>query len=392
MKRRSFAMLLLLLALCLSGCGTGSSSAPIAVLTPTPKAIPLIYSGTPAPTGIPIVTFTPVPTPTPTPTPTPAPTPTPKPTRKPTPRPTPTPEGLCGARYWPDSFRYDGEVSQTEDTYVSENVDVSIERYTDSSTFHKRITYYVADIKIQDVRSFRTAWSDTTPVGKNTQLMSKFDSQVSPIVSMNGDYIAARKIGIVVRNGKSYRSAETKNFDICALMKDGELKIFEANTFTPKEVLSYDPWQCWCFGPSLLNENGKAKTKFHSSLTGANPRSALGYYEPGHYCFVTVDGRQQGYSMGLDLSELALLMQKLGCSVAYNMDGGASSQMRFLGTRVNKPSASRTIPDIIYITEPPDAPLPDGWTDKYYAVAGTPEPQRTSNPGPTRRPTPTPVG
>jgi exopolysaccharide biosynthesis protein len=36
-----------------------------------------------------------------------------------------------------------------------------------------------------------------------------------------------------------------------------------------------------------------------------NPRSAIGYYEPGHYCFIVVDGRQNGYSDGMTLDELA---------------------------------------------------------------------------------------
>ena len=60
-------------------------------------------------------------------------------------------------------------------------------------------------------------------------------------------------------------------------------------------------------------------------VQGLNPRSAVGYYEPGHYCFVVIDGRQPGYSKGATLMQLAQLFESLGCKEAYNLDGGKSA-------------------------------------------------------------------
>ena len=37
-------------------------------------------------------------------------------------------------------------------------------------------------------------------------------------------------------------------------------------------------------------------------ISGGNPRSCIGYYEPGHYCFVIVDGRQK-QSAGVTLRD-----------------------------------------------------------------------------------------
>ncbi len=113
-----------------------------------------------------------------------------------------------------------------------------------------------------------------------------------------------------------------------------------------------DPWQAWCFGPALLDENGKAKDVFNSGLTGPNPRTVLGYYAPGHYCFVVVDGRRSKYSAGMTFFQLSRFMESLGCKAAYNLDGGDSSVMAFDGRRVSSPSAIRKIPDAIYICEP----------------------------------------
>lgn len=77
----------------------------------------------------------------------------------------------------------------------------------------------------------------------------------------------------------------------------------------------------------------------------------LGYYEPGHYCFVVVDGRVK-HSAGLNMENLAKLMADLGCKQAYNFDGGDTSQMYWNGAICNTPSGNRSQVDIIYLVEP----------------------------------------
>ena len=83
-----------------------------------------------------------------------------------------------------------------------------------------------------------------------------------------------------------------------------------------------------------------------------NPRSAIGYYEPGHYCFVVVDGRQDGYSYGLRIPELAAIFEELGCTEAYNLDGGGSAVMVFNHEKYSRQSnGGRDLGDIIYVAE-----------------------------------------
>ena len=132
-------------------------------------------------------------------------------------------------------------------------------------------------------------------------------------------------------------------------------------TYSPKEISAdfieaRDPWITWNFGPMLLDSEGQPLEKYNypDSIEGSNPRSALGYYEPGHYCFVVIDGRQNGYSMGLSIPELAELMAELGCKAAYNLDGGISAQMTWRDALVNSPKSSRSIRDIVYIAESED--------------------------------------
>ena len=59
-----------------------------------------------------------------------------------------------------------------------------------------------------------------------------------------------------------------------------------------------------------------------------HPRTAIGANESGEILWlVVVDGRQKGFSEGMDMHELATIMKELGCWRATNMDGGGSSVM-----------------------------------------------------------------
>lgn len=98
-----------------------------------------------------------------------------------------------------------------------------------------------------------------------------------------------------------------------------------------KDLMENGTYQSWIFGPSLLDENGKAKNDFLTwdYIKESHPRTAIGYYELGHYCLLVVDGRQKNYSRGMFLDETAKLFEDLGCKAAYNLDGGHCSFMTF---------------------------------------------------------------
>ncbi len=87
--------------------------------------------------------------------------------------------------------------------------------------------------------------------------------------------------------------------------------------------------------------NGKINPNLEA---GAAPRTAIGLKEDGSIILYTIDGRQSGYSYGVQLKTLAARMQELGCIDALNLDGGGSTQMSVQlpgsddSTLVNKPS------------------------------------------------------
>jgi Phosphodiester glycosidase len=84
-----------------------------------------------------------------------------------------------------------------------------------------------------------------------------------------------------------------------------------------------------------------------------HPRTAVAKLKDGKFLMVTVDGRQAGFSVGMNLNELAEFLLELGATDAMNLDGGGSTTMFLDGKIVNKPSdkeGERSVSDAILVT------------------------------------------
>ncbi len=287
--------------------------------------------------------------PEPTPSPTPAPTPAPTPTPTPEPTPTPTPEpGTFGAK-WGAIFTDEGVVYQGENYYQNENVYVVIRVHHD-----EKLTYTVADIYIRDISCLKTGFARDRYKGHSEDPLEQA-IRADALIALTGDFYSHEKRGLVIRNGEVYRT-ELSDWDVCVLFKDGTMRTYSSQEAKNSldDILAAEPWQSWCFGPKLLSKDGLPVTKedMNTTVWPKNPRNAIGYYEPGHYCFVNVDGRQGSYSQGMNMDELSELMYSLGCTEAYNLDGGATAAIIWQDAIFNKPAGGgRPVPDIIYIDE-----------------------------------------
>lgn len=235
------------------------------------------------------------------------------------------------------------EVISTDTYYSSEQITVTLTNVESGG-----IVYHVEDIYIQNVENLRTAFAEDTygkGIREETLEMAVNNNAVAAI---NGDYYGNGDNGVVIRNGVLYRSEP--DADVFVMYYDGTMKAFSEREFDADTEMANGAYQAWCFGPILV-ENGEALSGFSGNISGDNPRTAIGYYEPGHYCFVCVDGRSDE-SDGVSLNELANLMEELGCESAYNLDGGKSSVMTFGSEVVNVAvDGGRRISNIIYIAE-----------------------------------------
>jgi len=102
-------------------------------------------------------------------------------------------------------------------------------------------------------------------------------------------------------------------------------------------------------GPRLIKGGqiyiSKHEEKFRSDVAkGRAARTAVGITSDNKLIFVTVDGKprrkikkDEGFSMGMSLTELAYFLQSAGAVEALNLDGGGSTTMVINGCVINRP-------------------------------------------------------
>ena len=242
--------------------------------------------------------------------------------------------------------KYTDTVIVTENSYSSPDISVTVTEETLGQT-----TYYLADIYVRDITSFRSALANDTYGSGFRDSIENMALLNNALLAVNGDYYGNTNEGVVIRNGVIYRANST-NCDVCVLYYDGTMRVMPGSSFSVEEAVEQGAWQAWTFGPALLNTDGSVLTSFASTnrIISANPRTAIGYYEPGHYCLVVVDGR--GESAGITLPDLSRLFYDLGCRAAYNLDGGNSSVMVWNNEVINNPSGGgRESSDALLIAE-----------------------------------------
>ncbi len=270
---------------------------------------------------------------------------------------------------WHQKFadKFTDQVISTDTSYSSPNlaVELTYGSYKTGVIDHSEngnhekygsdVSYVLADIYVGDITCFQTCFAqDTYGVGYSEKL-TEMSARMKSILAVNGDSYSNsrhRDNGTIIRNGVIYRSQPT-DMETCVLNWDGTMKIYSPEELDTQILIDSGAYQSWIFGPSLLDQNGKAKTSFQTwdYIRESHPRTAIGYYEPGHYCLLVVDGRQPT-TRGMFLEEMSAFFEQLGCQAAYNLDGGHCSFMTLQDQVVNHPyKAEHQVEDGIFITE-----------------------------------------
>lgn len=213
------------------------------------------------------------------------------------------------------------------------------------------LSYWVADVQIQDAATMKTVLSDGSTVSAMAQ-------DTDAVLAINGDDYGTHSYGVILRNGELLRAHDTTRH-MLIVDSDGNMRLVRDRKANPYKALaeqlqSEQVWQAFEFGPALV-ENGQALSfpdafdVISTRPSRKEPRTAIGMIEPLHYVIIVVDGRQPGYSDGISLQDLQLLFQDYGAQVAFNLDGGSSAEMWFMGEIISNPSGGqeRRISDII---------------------------------------------
>ncbi len=199
---------------------------------------------------------------------------------------------------------------------------------------------YVADVFVSDLSRLQTALAnDTYGKGQRARAQS-IAAQNDALFAITGDNYSERYGGVIMRNGILY--SKTADRDVCVLNWDGTVDLYAPAAFNLTHVMDKHPVQIWSFGPILLAD-GSIPSEYDTDMLLPGRRAAFGYYEPGHYCFVIMEGY-------VTLESLSETMRALGCESAYALYGGTLAEMDFDGAEISlHQEAKRECSDMILI-------------------------------------------
>lgn len=262
-----------------------------------------------------------------------APTETPKATEEPTPEPTETPEPTATPNPWEELFSeeetYFSDFDEGHWQYRSENLYIDIERITTELGENKPLVYYVADIYMREYSSYRSGVRSYTAPWK-------FARSEKAVLAITGDNLVGEEKelkGCLIRKGKLY--ADFGKADTMVIGKNMDLQVYFPEEVDGGKLLDSGVRDSYSFGPILVRDGVINENAGKHRVAGHNPRCGVGMVEPGHWVAITTDGRQGGYSVSIDLYTFAQLFADRGCRVAYNLDGGSSTAMVFMGDILN---------------------------------------------------------
>lgn len=234
--------------------------------------------------------------------------------------------------------------------YVSQTSKVIIQRKYDAT---QPLTWFEADLygDLDAGEMLRTVQNDPEKMGKVRVDATETAKKHNVVFAMNTDYYTYRvavnnnrHTGIVIRDGrilyddpyteKQVTNSMFPNLDMLAFMPDGSLKVYHSWEKTAQEFIDEGVQTVYSFGPYLLLD-GKVSERAYSNNENKNPRCAIGMVEPGHYVAIMCEGRLKR-SAGVTISYLAKMMRAKGCQVAFNMDGGQTAVMVFMGKQLNQ--------------------------------------------------------
>lgn len=182
---------------------------------------------------------------------------------------------------------------------------------------------------------------------------AKLAINASGFIDINERGNGGQPTGTIIKDGQIVWRGKSTGYSggIVGFNKDHVLVLTHA---TPEEAVENGMRDAVEFGPFLI-VNGTPSIIKGNGGWGSAPRTVLAQRKDGIVLFVIIDGRQPGYSIGINMPTLTDLLLKYKAYNAVNLDGGASSSLVENGKIINKPCA---------ISVTGERLIPNGWIYK----------------------------
>ena len=246
----------------------------------------------------------------------------------------------------------DGAVT---DVKISDTSTLVSSSFYDEITFSKSRTnetdYYVAYIPRIDndgniIELYVTKDNSTTPLSYAQKNGTTVTSNNCILMYTSG---GSSKIGNIIGSGQVINSQNISANDnlipngtgyLCISQDRQIVKSYAITTPLTTLQADNDVYQCMTYYWKLV-ENGSAvdnsvtTANEPNAVTDSNPRLAFGVLSDKTFVILACDGRTS-INKGMTSDELAALMISLGCTDAWNMDGGGSTSLIACGSKMNR--------------------------------------------------------
>ncbi len=218
--------------------------------------------------------------------------------------------------------------------------------------------YFVAEVYTRGGQLPYGGFAYKDLFGRKTLLPYKIARQYGAVLAITGDYVTHRgnPKGVMIRSGKVYY--DKAQAPTMAILPDGELRVYAPGKAKAKDLLVMGVRDAYAFGPILVQDGKLAPGLNKHRLRTGNFRASIGMVEKGHYILITTKG-------SYTLTDLAKMYVAKGCTVAYNLDGGHSATMIFMGEQLYQSGRGqdnlpqRPLPDALMFGHSAFLPSPD---------------------------------
>lgn len=184
--------------------------------------------------------------------------------------------------------------------------------------------------------------------------MQSFANRGNSVIPRNGYVLSMspgeyQQKGLILKAIDFYRSSKKGKFKLGFY----DEFVFRGLGFSPSKTTDVVAGVPQLIKNSKIDITWEQEKASKSFVETRHPRTAVAKLKDGKFLMITVDGRQPGVSVGMNLNELAAYLLELGAVEAMNLDGGGSTTMFLDGRVVNKPSdkeGERKVGDAILVT------------------------------------------
>ncbi len=211
-----------------------------------------------------------------------------------------------------------------------------VRHFHGTTTAPRLLDYHIVeiDMTVQGIGSFVTPSNGAASGETNAQTTKSFLTQYGAQIAINGSFFSSAAggglniSGLSASQGDVYSTFEAGRVDALNITQSNIASIIRGSgtgtNHTPATTI-YNAIN----GSEKIVSAGVNSAGSSALSTELHPRTAAGVTASGKLLLFVVDGRNNGHSLGMSLSEVANLLIQYGAYNAINLDGGGSSTMVF---------------------------------------------------------------